>query len=167
MKDLAAYYRSEIERKGFLYNLTEGRSMRPLIWGGQHAVAVDRLDGEPKVGDVLLFTLTMPDGAVRVVEHRLVEVRGDGAERVYVMRGDNNLGCEEVRRADIIGRVAEVHLITGWRPWHAIWARKFSTAGRVHRVYTRLWLASWPARRLLMLARGYAAAVGRLRRPAR
>lgn len=132
--------------------------MRPLIWGGQHAVAVSALDGEPAVGDILVFSQRLPDGTVRVVNHRLVAVRGAGHECVYVTRGDNCVGCEQVRHADIIGRVAEVHRVGGWRPWHAVWARKFRTAGRAQRLYARLWLVSWPARRLLMRARGYAAA---------
>lgn len=164
MEDRTAYYRSVIESAGFLYNITQGSSMRPLIWGGQHAVAVAALDGEPAVGDILVFSQRMPDGTVRVVNHRLVAVRGEGEgeERVYVTRGDNCVGCEQVRRADIIGRVAEVHRVGGWRPWHAIWARKFRTAGRAQRRYARLWLAVWPVRRLLMRVRDALAA--RLRR---
>ena len=144
--DYVASRRQLIERNGFALSKTFGTSMRPLIWGGQHCVAVAPLDGEPEVGDLLLFQARCGGRQMNIV-HRLVEMRGEGAERVYVTRGDNCAGSEQVRREEIIGRVVEVHRIGGFRPWHAIPTRKFAVTDAAYLRYRRLWAAMWPARR--------------------
>lgn len=142
-----------LERNGFALSKISGKSMRPLIWGGQHCVALTPLEGEPTVGDILVFRHPQhKDRAVYIV-HRLVEIRQDGPERLYITRGDNCLGSETVRRVDIIGRVAEVHRIGGYRPWHAIGRRQFAVTDRGYRIYTRVWMAAWPLRRIVYAAR--------------
>ena len=151
--------RMMIERMGFVMPKTSGNSMRPLIWGGQHCVAVAPLDGEPEIGDILFFRHVQPDGTERNVVHRLVEVRGTGDQRVYITRGDNCLGVEWVLRSEIIGRVAEVHRISGYRPWHAIGAKKFSVGDAAYVRYSRVWAAIWPARRIYYLMRAHARGV--------
>lgn len=151
--------RTMLDQKGFAF-LTRiyGRSMRPLIWGGQHYVAIAPLKGEPMVSDLLMFTHTLPDGKERNIVHRLVEVRGVGDQRLYITRGDNCLGCEYVRRPEIIGRVAEVHRISGFRPWHIIPARKFTVTAPAYLLYSRIWTAIWPARCLCYRFRAHASA---------
>ncbi len=144
--DYVASGRSLIEKNGFALTKTFGRSMRPLIWGGQHCVAVAPLEGEPALGDLLMFKQTLPDGKVRSIVHRLVEIRHDGNEPLYITRGDNCIACETVRRAEIIGRVTEVHRISGFRPWHAIPTKQFAVTGVAYRRYSRFWAAIWPAR---------------------
>ncbi|MDE7336420.1 MAG: hypothetical protein K2N10_08980 [Muribaculaceae bacterium] len=144
--DYVASRRQLIERNGFALSKTFGTSMRPLIWGGQHCVAVAPLEGEPALGDLLLFE-SRAGLERRNIVHRLIEIRGEGAGRVYVTRGDNCLDCEQVRREEIIGHVAEVHRIGGFRPWHAIPARRFAVTDPACRRYSRLWMALWPARR--------------------
>lgn len=133
--------------------MTDGKSMRPLIWGGQHCVAVAPLEGEPRIGDLLMFVLTR-DGKERNVVHRLVDVRDDG--RIYITRGDNCLAGERVRRSQIIGRVVEVHRVSGFRLWHAIPAKRFAVTDTAYRVYSRFWGAIWPVRRLYYLLRAHA-----------
>lgn len=135
------------DRLDFIFSKTIGDSMRPIIWGGQHWVAGRQLDDEPQVGDILMFRLVR-DGQEINVDHRLVKIEGDGPERVYCTRGDNCLGGERIRRKQIIGRVAEVHRVGPWRPWHAIWRRKFSVTDPDYLCYSRMWMATWPARRL-------------------
>ncbi|MDE7437429.1 MAG: hypothetical protein K2M93_03005 [Muribaculaceae bacterium] len=49
--------------------------MRPLIWGGEHCVAVAPIDGEPSIGDLLMFRIKQPDGTGKSIVHRLVEIR--------------------------------------------------------------------------------------------
>lgn len=127
--------------------------MRPLIWGGEHCVAVAPLEGEPEIGDMLMFVKHFPSGKEINIIHRLVEVRGDGEERRYITRGDNCLGCETVERSEIIGRVAEVHRISGFRPWHIIPAGRFSVTDPAYLRYVRLWAAIWPLRRFYYLMR--------------
>ncbi len=147
--------RSIIEQNGFGLSMTHGKSMRPLIWGGRHCVAVAPLSGEPQPGDLLMFRDASCGREINIV-HRLVEVRQVGDHSVYITRGDNCLGCEFVSRDRIIGRVTEVHRLSGFRPWYVIPARRFSVDDRTYRAYSRLWAAAWPVRRVFYLLRAHA-----------
>lgn len=153
--DYVDSHRSLIERKGFGFSMTHGTSMRPLIWGGRHCVAVAPLEGEPAPGDLLMFRYDC-DGAEKNIVHRLVEIRQAGDDRVYITRGDNCLRSESVRRDRIIGRVTEVHRLSGFRPWYAIPARRFTVADTSYRFYSRVWEAIWPVRRVIYLLRAHA-----------
>lgn len=151
----AASYRSKIERAGFAMSMTHGSSMRPLIWGGAHCVAVAPLLNEPQTGDLLMFRQTLPDGSEINIVHRLVEIRQEGDQCIYITRGDNCLDCEHVHRDEVIGRVAEVHRISGFRPWYIIPSRQFAVTGRACLMYSRLWAATWPLRRQYYLLRAH------------
>ena len=98
-QDYADSRRQMLERNGFGMSQTSGRSMRPLIWGGEHCVVVAPLEGEPKVGDLLMFVGVINGGRGNIV-HRLVEIHGKGDRRIYVTRGDNCAGCERVSKGD-------------------------------------------------------------------
>lgn len=144
------------EKNGFaLSSVTCGNSMRPIIWGGQHCVAFAPVDGEPVVGDILVFRPSNAANQKTYVVHRLVAVEGVGDGRRYITRGDNCLATETVRRDEIVGRVAEVHRLSGYRPWHAVRARQFTVTDRAYIRYVRFWTAIWPARRLYYLMRGH------------
>lgn len=166
--DNADTIRAMIKKQGFaLLSKTDGSSMRPLLWGGRHTVAVAPLCGDPSVGDILLFVQRRGDKEVSIV-HRLVGISeteiGKGSEsnavaendrkletsatKLYIMRGDNCIGCEKVRREEIIGRVVEIHRISGWRPWHIIPKKKIEVTDRYYRLYSRVWMAIWPLRRI-------------------
>lgn len=132
--------------------------MRPLIWGGQHYVAVVPLEGDPAPGDLLLF-VKRPHGEERTIVHRLVEIRRSGGGCLYITRGDNCLLCEQVRRSEILGRVAEVHRISGFRPWHAIPRKSFAVTDSSYLIYTRIWEAIWPVRRICYRLRAGARAL--------
>ncbi len=147
MMDTASANRLQIERNGFGLSMTTGSSMRPLIWGGRHCVAVVPLDGAPEVGDLIMFAQPRAGREINIV-HRVVEVGQDGDGPVYVTRGDNCFGTESVRQADIIGRVVEVHRTGGYRPWYAIGAKKFSVTDTAYHRYVRVWTALWPVRQL-------------------
>lgn len=153
--DYVISQRSMLERNGFSMSKTFGKSMRPLIWGGQHCVTVVPLRKEPAPGDLLMFRQRFPDGKSINVVHRVVETRRTGEESLYITRGDNCLGCERVDPSEVIGRVAEVHRISGFRPWHIIPFRKFAVNDTAYLRYTRFWLAIWPARRIYYILRGY------------
>lgn len=140
--------RQLMERHGFALSRTTGKSMRPILWGGEHCVVVAPIEGEPAVGDLLMFRQGTAGGEGRNVVHRLVEVRETGGEPLYITRGDNCVVSETVRRGEIIGRVTEVHRLTGFRLGHAIHARRFRVTDRAYRIYSRIWAATWPARRL-------------------
>lgn len=139
--------RTLLSKDGFALPKTSGRSMRPLLWGGQHRVVIVPLDSEPEPGDILMFRLTN-GGQEKSIVHRLVEIRQRNGEPVYITRGDNCLVSETVCRNEIIGRVAEVHRLSGYRPWHIIPKQKFTVTDASYRRYVRLWTAIWPARRM-------------------
>ena len=147
--------RSLIETNGFALSMTTGRSMRPLIWGGQHCVAVAPLKGHPSKGDLLMFRHRLPDGKRINVVHRVVEFSGACDDCVYITRGDNCLGIERVSPSELIGRVVEIHRVSGYRPWHIIPSKKISVNDPAYRIYTRIWLALWPARRIAYLLRAH------------
>lgn len=153
--DYVTSRRSLIQQNGFAMSMTSGKSMRPLIWGGQHCVVVVPLEREPVIGDILMFKQTQPDGKERNIVHRLIEIRRRYDQRIYVTRGDNCLGSERVRPSEVIGRVVEIHRISGYRPWHIIPSGKISVNDRAYRGYTRVWLAIWPVRRIYYLIRSY------------
>lgn len=75
-----------------------GTSMLPTL-SENDAIEMAPLAGEPRIGDVLLFTV----GGYHVV-HRLIGREGD----IYVMQGDNNYVTERVERKNIIARLVSV-----------------------------------------------------------
>ena len=80
-----------------------GTSMTPLLRESDK-VTLAPLGGEPQVGDVLLFRY----GRLHIL-HRLVAREGDR----LVMQGDFCVGHEEIRRADVVGRLDSVHRRNG------------------------------------------------------
>ncbi|MDE6396374.1 MAG: hypothetical protein K2K84_03805 [Muribaculaceae bacterium] len=147
--------RSMIKQKGFGLSMTHGVSMRPLIWGGRHCVAVSPLEGDPKPGDLLMFREVRGDREINIV-HRLVDIKETAGGPVYITRGDNCLATETVSPHQIIGRVTEVHRLSGFRPWYVIPLRRFTVDDRAYRIYSRVWSATWPLRRVYYLLRAHA-----------
>lgn len=139
---------SQIAKNGFGLTVIKGTSMRPLIWGGRHCVAVAPLVEAPVVGDLLAF-VQKRDGREIGIVHRLVEIKDCGDRCLYITRGDNCLGSETVRPDEVIGRVVEVHRIGAYRPWYVIGAKKFAVTDAAYLRYTRLWSTIWPARRIV------------------
>lgn len=146
--------RALLNRKGFALSKTAGSSMRPLIWGGEHCVVVVPLEGEPRVGDMIMFLQGGKEE--RQVVHRVVKVESCNGEPVYITRGDNCVKCETVRCGDIVGRVTEVHRIGRFTLRHALPFRKFAVTDLSYRAYTLGWSAAWPVRRVYYLLRAYA-----------
>lgn len=132
-----------------------GPSMRPLIWEGMHCVVIVPQVDEPSIGDILVFRQRRRGGMAHVA-HRLVAKEQNA---VYVMRGDNCLGCERIVSDDIVGRVAAITRVGGWRPWHAVWREQFDVDDRCQFVYTKLWGWLWPVRRVYYRLRGLCAAL--------
>lgn len=144
--------RALLKQNGFAVSKTSGDSMRPLIWGGDHCVVVTPLTDEPRKGDLLMF-VQIAAGAERQVVHRLIEARAEGGVPTYVTRGDNCVKTETVCQSEIIGRVAEVHRISGYHPWHIIPFRKFAVTDTSYRIYACFWAAIWPLRRIFYTLR--------------
>ena len=118
-------------------------------------MAVAPLTEEPRRGDLLMFREARGNREINIV-HRLVEVVEEDGHTVYSTRGDNCLHTEKFGRDQIIGRVTEVHRLSGFRPWYVIPTRRFTVDGRAYRFYSRVWAMTWPVRRLYYLARAHA-----------
>lgn len=118
-------------------------------------MAVAPLECDPIPGDLLMFRDMRGGNEINIV-HRLVEIRQMGDRCVYITRGDNCLGSESVTRDRIIGRVTEVHRLSGFRPWYVIPARRFTVDDRAYLRYSRVWAAMWPVRRVYYLIRAHA-----------
>ena len=92
------------ERKEVLFT-PSGVSMRPFIEGDRDSVVLTALEGEPRIGDILLVSVPVNGGTY--VLHRLVRIENDEqGKAVYVLQGDGNLfGEERCNREDIIARI--------------------------------------------------------------
>lgn len=82
-----------------------GTSMRPTLDEGDK-VTLAPLDGDPSVGDVVLFRY-----GGRHVLHRIIAIDGDRC----TMQGDNSYGTEQALRADIVARLVAAHNRDGRR----------------------------------------------------
>ena len=103
-----------------------GTSMQPTLCEGD-VLTLAPLEGEPTVGDVVLFRYRGHH-----LLHRIVAV----ANGVYTLQGDNCMSTESCRRDDIVARLVKVeqhnrlkHFVLRWfgyhgrkqmRPWYFI-----------------------------------------------
>ena len=101
-----------------------GSSMQPTLCEGD-VLTLAPLEGEPAVGDVVLFRFREQHRL-----HRIVAI----VDSVYTLQGDNCVGTESCRRDDIVGRLVAVerhhrlkHFVLRWfgyrgrrqlRPWY-------------------------------------------------
>ena len=108
-----------------------GVSMLPLLRQGKDTVELSPLPEKMKKYDLPVYQY--PSG--KVVMHRIVEVRQDH----YVCLGDNTYAYEQVLPEYCIG------LVTAIRRGD----RVFSVEDPGYRIYSRLWVAVYPLRRLL------------------
>ena len=76
-----------------------GTSMQPTLNDGDR-VTLAPLEGEPHVGDVVLFRY-----AGRHLLHRIIAAEGGR----YTIQGDNCYGTESARREDIVARLVAAH----------------------------------------------------------
>lgn len=106
-----------------------GTSMLTALHDGEPAI-IEPLDGQPQVGDVVLFRI-----GGRHILHRVVAIEGDR----YTMQGDNSLSTEHCTRADLVARLVEVPRLG------AVEGAKWQRASRcsMRRGRLRRWAASW------------------------
>ena len=80
----------------------QGRSMRPLLYGGKATVIVAPLKEIPTVGDLLLYLRTTDN---QYILHRLIGIEKD----TYCLQGDNRLEQEECPKDRVIGKVVVIY----------------------------------------------------------
>jgi len=131
------------EQKEVLFT-PSGVSMRPFIEGGKDSVILQPIVTPPRVGDIILASVTFPSRGKTYVLHRLVRITFDPKGVIYVLQGDGNLSGEEIcRRSDLIGRVSAIQspdgrkkTLTDGRVWHYLLpVRKW-----LLKIYRHTWL---------------------------
>ena len=138
----------EVERylaeKGEILYRTNGVSMRPLIKSEKDAVRIVRKEPESRCKKYDIALYRRRETPERLVLHRIIGVTPDG----YTALGDNCLNKEVgIREEDVVGVLSEV-----------IKPRRVLSADRTPmKIYGRLWVFLYPARRLWMVTKSRAA----------
>lgn len=133
--------REELEAGRSVIYVTQGISMRPLLYDKHHKKATQiRLDPLPnhplKIGDIPIF---QKKSNGQLVLHRLIHQD----EQYYYTHGDNCLHGETVAREQVFGYVTKIYRKGKW----------FSTDHRGYRLYVFIWLHSLWLRKPFMLFR--------------
>ena len=118
-----------LAQKGMYATTVVGVSMLPLLTERRDTVTVTPLEAPPKKYDVVLFRR---EG--QLVLHRIVGQR----EGCFLIRGDNCVGCDQVEPQQILG------VMTAFTRG----SKQHSAKALPYRLYSRLWVASFPIRRL-------------------
>lgn len=135
-------FEQELERKGKLTYICVGVSMLPLLRQRKDIITIEKKQGRCKKYDVALYK--RPNGSY--VLHRVVEVR----EKDYVILGDNCVNKEYgITDENILGVMTS--FVRG--------SREYSVNNRLYRLYSKLWYAIYPMRRLMKKAKS---AIGRI-----
>lgn len=123
-----------IERGESAVIKTKGASMRPFITGERDSIELKAVEGELRVGDIVLARLSDP---VRYVVHRVVELCGDEV----VMMGDGNLlYTERCDRGEVIARVNAII-----KP-----NKRVDPNTKTNRLLAKIWGVMLPFRRYLL-----------------
>ena len=112
-----------------------GVSMRPMLRQGKDSVELSPLPPRLKRYDLPVYQY--PSG--KIVMHRVVDVKEDH----YVCLGDNTYQYERIRPEQMIG------LVTAFRRGK----RRVAVDAPAYRLYSRVWVAAYPLRRVLRRAR--------------
>ncbi len=116
--------------------LTKGRSMLPFIVGGRDSVELTSVDGEIKLGDILLVKITSP--TPRYIIHRVINVE---KSKITLMGDGNLIGVEECKKSDVVARVTSII-----KPNNKI----IIPNSKIQQYYVLIWLKLLPIRRYLL-----------------
>lgn len=130
-----------LEENGVFVGTTAGVSMYPMLRDRKDTIIIKPYHGRLKKYDVPLYKR-----ADKYVLHRIVRVLPDS----YVICGDNCMNKEYgVREDQILGVLAGFYR----------GERSVDMDGIGYRIYVRLWVMSYPARRLLFYCKTVARGV--------
>lgn len=129
MNDSAERIRGIIASEGHYVSTSVGASMRPMLRSRRDTIVVTAKPPALKKYDVVLY-----DSNDRLVLHRVVKVLPGSCD----IRGDNCFFTEYgIKNEQIIGVLKEF-----WRG-----EKKISADGFFYRLYSRVWVWSYPLRR--------------------
>lgn len=118
----------ELEAHGYCAGTTRGTSMEPLFRTGRDMVVIERVKGECKRLDVVLYRY--PSG--KYVLHRIIRVK----ENEYLIRGDNTFSIERIPKDKILGVLVRFNRK----------GKSHTVTERSYRVYSSLWNLIYPLR---------------------
>ena len=101
--------RKELEAGRPIITFTTGVSMEPLLHDKRKknatSVLVVPVNSPLSVGDMPLVQIKEDTYMI----HRVIEVREEDGQVAYVTRGDNCIGCEQVKASQVLGIVTEIY----------------------------------------------------------
>jgi signal peptidase I len=97
--------KSRVDSTGYIYLPASGNSMYPLIMKGDYCQFIDISASQLTRGDIVLYhSLTG-----LLVAHRLFSTKELNGKRVFIFKGDTNLGMDKpVEESQIIGLLASI-----------------------------------------------------------
>ena len=123
------------EGRSVRYLTFQGVSMLPMLRQGKDAVELSPLPPKLKKYDLPVYRY--PSG--KIVMHRIVDVKEDH----YVCLGDNTYQYEKIPQEWMIG------LVTAFRRGK----KRIAVDAPLYRLYSRVWVAIYPVRRLYPVRR--------------
>lgn len=82
--------------------LTKGQSMLPFIVGGRDSVELTKVDGDIRVGEIILARISNPP---RYVIHRVIKIEN---EKITLMGDGNLVGTEVCHTNDVAARITAI-----------------------------------------------------------
>lgn len=131
-----------LQKNGYLCMTPLGNSMLPLLRGGRDTIYLEQSKGRLKRGDIALYR--SKDG--RYVLHRVIAVYPG----YYEFRGDNSAEADApVEDGQVLGVLKKFYRGGRW----------IECSSRACRIYSAIWLAMYPVRRIFIKFRHRAARV--------
>ncbi|MBQ9544171.1 MAG: S24/S26 family peptidase [Clostridia bacterium] len=132
-----------IASEGHYVSTSVGFSMKPMLRSRRDTIVISPKPPELKKYDVVLYS-----SGDRLILHRIVKVLPDGCD----IRGDNCFFTEYgIKNEQIVGVLAEF-----WRGEKKISAESFS-----YKLYSRVWVTSYPLRKFLRRVRNFSGRIFR------
>lgn len=140
LKDLVELMKEQLEQGKTVSFVPRGKSMEPMLKGGEDVVFLKKPEGRLKLFDVALYYRKETD---RYVIHRVVGFCRDGS---YVMLGDNNLQREfGIFDEDVVA------VVTGYT--HKGQTCSVDSLG--YKLYCKVWFCFKPFRHIIAHFKGF------------
>ncbi len=143
MQELVKLLQLQMEQTGSAVLTVTGGSMLPMLHHGVDTVVLEPVAALQEKGALVLYRRESGN----YILHRIVKANGSE----YICSGDNQWEPEAVSHTQLIG------VVTGFTRK----GKRYSNAHSGYRLYVRIWVALFPARRYILPLRRL---LGRLRK---
>ena len=131
-----------LQQDGRLVYKTRGSSMKPMLYQNRDLVIIEEPDKKLKPYDVAFYKRND-----NYILHRVISVD----DRFYYIRGDNTYSLEKVPQNAVIG-VLTAFVRKG---------RQYSVTDKRYCLYSRIWCALYPVRKVYSSLRSFAGRAAR------